>query len=86
MSSGSRRSVIGIPQLRPRWTRAQIASAIPVTNMTAPITPSTGLWTARLPVRNTRTMRNTASALRPPTGVHRRPGRDSLARTADASQ
>ncbi len=56
-SSGSVFWVVGIPQLRPRWTRAEIASAIPDANTTTPITPRTTLWTPRLPPRKTRRRR-----------------------------
>jgi hypothetical protein len=78
--------VIGIPQLRPRWTRAQIATAIPTANSTAPIAPRTGLWTAHLPPRNTRTTRTTDKVVRPVSGIRRLLPLPSLTAKAEINQ
>src|SRR4051794_35979338 len=87
-SSGSSFWVIGPPQLRPTWTRAQIANPSPIANRTSP-RPSRhasvfSAWSRKTPER-TRTITMTAiTALIPSSRDHRM--RPLLAKKAATSQ
>jgi hypothetical protein len=72
-------------RLRPRYRRAQTASAIPQANSTAPIAERITLCTARLPTRRTTAITKTPTALTPVSRVRHPPLTLSLLVDADTS-